>query len=117
MRRERALIYLLCMLMLAGVAVAAAPVLASTYQVTFTLSAAQKQIWTATMPVEAGSGSTTLAIPQGLYNLIFGWYGTDTFTTPFIIDIPMDSISLQVTSDPTGLTIVFKKMNLGDIND
>ncbi len=94
------------------------PVYATTYAITFKLyvSGSTEPLWIGVTSIETEDGVKNIPVPQTLYDLIMLWVGTDTFVTPFTVNITMVNIALEVTSDPTGLMLVFVPMNPGDIN-
>lgn len=91
------------------------PVHATTYGVTFTLKEDGEAFWTATISVEA-SNNKTILVPIGFYDMITLWFESDTFETNFILQLPINNSTLEVTSDPQGLTIIFQPMLPGDVN-
>lgn len=110
MRLKNLVPILACLLMFAVVA----PVQATTYTVTLTLTKNTKTLWTCTLEFEVPDSTINLTVPQRLYDLIVKIFGNDTFTMPF--QVSLGPFTLHVESDPTGLTIVFQPMSPGDVN-
>ncbi len=90
------------------------PVQATTYTVTITLTKDTEPLWTCILEVEVPDSTVNLTVPQRLYDLIVTFFGTDTFPMPFTVTL--DPFTLNVDSDPSGLTIIFKPMSPGDVN-
>jgi len=98
-----------------GFAALTIPAQATTYKITFGLKENDEAFWTTTMPVEATNNKTIL-VPIGFYNAIKLWFASDTFNTNFTLKFPINNLTLEVTSDPQGLTIIFQPMSPGDVN-
>lgn len=99
-----------------GCVLLAATAQAMTYTVTLTLLKDSEPVWTYTFTIEVEEEPVIIKVPEPLYQLIIEQFGTDTFITPFTIGLK-DGFSLLVESDPSGLTIKFQPIQVGDIND
>jgi hypothetical protein len=91
------------------------PAHATTYEITFTLKEDGETFWTEKMSVEATNNKTIL-VPIGLYNVTKLWFASDTFNTSFTLKFPINNSTLEVTSDPERLTIIFQPMLPGDVD-
>ena len=106
----------LTMALLVGLIALTTPAHATTYEITFTLKENNVSFWTTTISAETTSNKTIL-VPVGLYSAILLWFGTDTFNTPFTLNLPVNDFTLEVTSIQQGLAIIFQPMPLGDVNE
>jgi hypothetical protein len=106
----------LAMALLMGFIALATPAHATPYEITCTLKENEVVFWTDTISAETANNKTML-ISIGLYNAIQLWFATNTFHTPFTLNFPVNDLSLEVTSIPNGLTIIFQPMPLGDVNE
>jgi hypothetical protein len=93
-----------------------APAAASTYTLTLRLIRPDGEVlYTATLPFEVDN--VTLAVPEPLYALIVARYGTNEFTTPFNLTFfAVPACILEVTSEPSGFTVIFEPMTIPDFN-
>ena len=98
-----------------GFAALTIPVHATTYEITFTLKEGDEAFWTATMSVETTNNQTIL-VPIGFYNATKLLSESGTFKTNFTLQLELDLLTLEVTSDPENLTIIFQPMLPGDVN-
>jgi len=91
------------------------PAQAAPYEITFTLKEGGEAFWTAKISVEDTQNKTIL-VPIGFYNAIKLWFASDTFKTNFTLKFPINNSTLEVTSNPLELTIIFQPMSPGDVN-
>jgi len=94
----------------------AAPVAATTYEVTLRLlTPSGQELYTATYPEKVDN--MTLTVPQPLYLMIIARYGTNEFTAPFNLTFfAAPACKLEVTSEPPGFTVIFEPMTIPDFN-
>ncbi len=103
-------------LLLVFVLLAPVAVRATTYNVTVTLATAGGSVlWTMTKTVETPDSTLTVNIPQKLYDLIVGYFGTDSFTTPFSVAVAHQMLVVSVMSEPSGLTVKFAPVPAGEV--
>ena len=98
-------------------AILAVPVYAETYTITMNLYKDGELLWTSTFTVEGPESPIIIKIPKQLYDLIYDYFGTDTFTTPFTYEFTVygHTFVFEVTSDPD-FTIIFEPCLQGDAN-
>lgn len=104
------------MVFLIGFLALTSPVRAAPYETTFTLKEKGKTYWTTQLLIETTTGNVTIIIPSGLYDILETWFSTNIFHTPINILLPLNNSTLEVTSTPGELTIIFQSMQPGDVN-
>jgi len=113
---KRVKLIALVMTFFLGLVILVPQVHATLYETTFTLKEKGEPFWTTTLSVETTTSNTTTRVPIGFYDVITLLFATDTFITPFNLTLPINNSTLEVTSVPSGLTIIFQPMAPGDVN-
>lgn len=106
----------LAMVLLVGLLALTVPAQATSYEITFTLKESGKVFWTTTRTFETASSNVTVLVPAGFYDMIKLWFTTDTFNTSFTLNLSINNATLEVVSNPSGVTVVFQPLSPGDVN-